>query len=562
MYGPAVPVYLFQSIFYSDNVKNSRIFKRIIMNATDAMFHLDAVARSIPEPVLPPNALNSQISGILRATRPFLDTYRDCILQNIEVLEQQLSVYDALLNRIDEVRFQMQSHRDAVHKSMSAYSSTLAPIRRLPSEIFRTVFREVQISLWYNTEDSESEEELKDYQVLVFSQGPWKLSHVCGAWRDIVLSYPQLWSHIVLQYHWTSHPTETLHHTLSALQAMILRSAQHPLDIVFELEDSDKHDAAVQVFPVILEESYRWRSMVLQIPLVLLEQMKMVREKFPCLGSLTMKTAFIPQYSRVELPEDVRSAFIDAPRLRKVVLDHTHGFGNFMFPHHISHLATYMSNVSNLQAYQSLVQCHFMEYEHSFVIDIPPPIHLPNVRRLFVSSPQLLSYLRLPSLDNLMICPSYASDIDDAISVMNEFVHRSRCSLTSLAIHSCVSFHQVFIEDCLLLMDSLVSLEIGLIRNENAMFDALASIGFLPNLQHLSLLILISREPSLWDQLTAMISSRSRYLRSIRISCSDSDDVERINEHLEPLQLPGLSMIVSLESYTEAISYFGKFQCA
>ncbi len=41
------------------------------MNATDAMFHLDAVAHSVPEPVLPPDTLNSQISGILRATRAF-----------------------------------------------------------------------------------------------------------------------------------------------------------------------------------------------------------------------------------------------------------------------------------------------------------------------------------------------------------------------------------------------------------------------------------------------------------------------------------------------------------
>ncbi|PBK90109.1 hypothetical protein ARMGADRAFT_305147 [Armillaria gallica] len=368
------------------------------MNATDAMLHLDAVARSISEPILPPKALDSQISGILRATRPFLDTDRDWILENLEVLEQQIPVYDALLKRIDEVRLDVQRHRDAVHKSMAAYSSTLAPIRRLPRELFRAVFREVQISLWYNTEDPESYDELEDYQMLVFSQGPWKLSHVCGAWRDIVLSYPQLWSHIVLQYHWTSHPTETLHHTISALQAMILRSAQHPLDIVFEVEDIDKHDTAFQVFPMILEESYRWRSMILQVPLTLLEEMKMVREKIPCLESLTMKTAFIPYPDREELLEDIRSAFIDAPRLQKVVLDHAELFGNFVFPFHITHLATYMSNVTNLEAYQSLVECHFIDYKHPGVImDIPPPIHLPNVRRLFVSSPHLLSYLRLPS---------------------------------------------------------------------------------------------------------------------------------------------------------------------
>ncbi len=180
------------------------------MIATDAMFHLDAVARSVPEPVLPPNALNSQISGILRATRPFLDTDRDWILQNIEVLQQQLSMYDALLDRIDEVRSEMQRHRDVVHKSMAAYLSTLAPIRRLPSELLCAVFREVQASL----SDSEPWGSEPEPEPLDFSQGPWKLSHVCGAWRDIVLSYPQLWSHIVLQY-WTSNPSETLRHSTS-----------------------------------------------------------------------------------------------------------------------------------------------------------------------------------------------------------------------------------------------------------------------------------------------------------------------------------------------------------
>ncbi|PBK90072.1 hypothetical protein ARMGADRAFT_1032668 [Armillaria gallica] len=322
------------------------------MNAADAICHLDAVARSVPEPVLPPDALNSQISGILRATRPFLDTDHDWILQNIELFRQQLSGYDALLDRIDEVRLEIQHRRDAVHRSMAVYSSTLAPIQRLPSEIFRAVFREVQISPRSNTEDSDSdsEPESEDYQVLDFSQGPWKLSHVCGAWRDIVLSYPQLWSHIVLRS-----PMEMLDHTIPALQAMILRSAQHPLDIMFEHEDSDDEDAAVQAFSVILEESYRWRTMDLQIPMTLLERLKAVRGKIPCLESLTMKTFHLAPSRREELPEDVRSLFIDAPRLQKVALHHTHGLGDFMFPVHITHLASFMGKNAILGSQKNLV---------------------------------------------------------------------------------------------------------------------------------------------------------------------------------------------------------------
>ncbi len=215
-----------------------------------------------------------------------------------------------------------------------------------------------------------------------------------------------------------------------------------------------------------------------------------------------------------ELPEDIRSVFTDAPRLQKVTLHHTSGPSDFIFPLHITHMATYMGNVSNVEVYQSLVECHLA------LPAIPDPnfspprlIHLPNVRRLFVSSPDILPWLRLPSLEDLMIsnCPSFRSDTNAVVSMMNEFVYRSRCSLTRLAIHNPVSHNQVFIDDYLLLMDSLVYLEVGLFgdREVKVISDALASSAFLATLQHLSLCIPWTQS-SLLDPLTAMISSRSR----------------------------------------------------
>ncbi len=65
------------------------------------------------------------------------------------------------------------------------------------------------------------------------------------------------------------------------------------------------------------------------------------------------------------------------------------------------------------------------------------------------------------------------------VLMMNEFVHRSRCTLTRLTIHNPILTSQIFIKDCLLLMNSLVSLEIGPLWNVEAkvIFDAL----LLPN---------------------------------------------------------------------------------
>ncbi|KAK0494695.1 hypothetical protein EDD18DRAFT_1175680 [Armillaria luteobubalina] len=118
------------------------------MNATNALFHLDAAARSVPGPTFPSETLNSDVSDILRATRPFLDTDRALIIPNIEDLRQQVSVYDTLLNRIDEIRSEVQSHRKAIHKAIAMYSSTIVPVRCLPVYVLRTLFREIQVSEW------------------------------------------------------------------------------------------------------------------------------------------------------------------------------------------------------------------------------------------------------------------------------------------------------------------------------------------------------------------------------------------------------------------------------
>ncbi|SJK98643.1 uncharacterized protein ARMOST_01912 [Armillaria ostoyae] len=523
------------------------------MNATNAMFHLDAVARSVPAPVLPPDALTSDVSDIPRANRPFLDTDRVRIIPKIEDLRQQVSVYDTLLDRIDEIRSDVQSRRDAVHKAMAGYSSTLAPVRRLPVDVLRTVFREIQISEWRTTSWPQT--------LLDFTQGPWTLSHVCGAWRDVVLSYPQLWSHIVLRFRplRVIKPPAPPRPMLVALKAMILRSEQCPLDIVFELDFSHvQKDMAEKVFAVILEVSHRWRTLELRISLDLLERLKVVRKRIPCLESLTLDTS---ETGGAELPEDIRSLFADAPRLQNITLPGTYGLGDFIFPLHITHIAAPVENVSNFGIYQSLVECH-LEIAHrpSTNPDISLPLHifLPNVRRLFVTSIRILEHLCLPSLNDLTIADSETdATIWQYVQAVNDFFRRSRCSLTRLAFYS-ANDDKILIQDTLLFMDTVVCLEVDLSWDDRVIFNALASDKFLPNLQHLRLIGLMIM-PSSQDFLTAMITSRRRHLRSVKVSCSAPDDVESVNRQLALIQQPGQHFISVLRGQDDRSWQFGNF---
>ncbi|SJK98637.1 uncharacterized protein ARMOST_01905 [Armillaria ostoyae] len=525
------------------------------MNVTNAMFHLDAAARSIPEPTFPPDALNDHIPAILRATRPFLDTDRDWIIPNIDDLRQQVSGYDTFLNRIDVIRSEVQSRRDAVHKAMVVYSSTLAPVRRLPVDVLRTVFREIQISEWRTIPPSPP---------LDFSQGPWTLSHVCGAWRDVVLSCPQLWSHIVLYFPSplsVKNPLAEVYspprHMLVALRAMILRSEQCPLDIVFELGYDPDQDMAEKVFAMILEVSRRWRTVVLRISLDFAERLKVVRGRIPCLESLTLYALYASlQTVGTELPEDIRSLFADAPRLQNITLPGIGGLGDFIFPLHITRLAAPVENVSNLGVYQSLVECHL----ESGNLDISFPLHifLPNVRRLHATSFWILAHLCLPSLNDLTITGNETdATIRRYVQAVNDFFRRSRCSLTRLAFFSANGGDQILIQDSLLFMDTVVCLEVDLFWDDEDILNALASDKFLPNLQHLRLIRFRMRSSQ--DFLTAMIMSRRRHLRSVKVSCSDPADVESVNQQLAPIQQPGQHFIAALREQDDSIWQFGNF---
>ncbi|KAK0192856.1 hypothetical protein F5146DRAFT_1120594 [Armillaria mellea] len=435
------------TFYHDDHLEDSPTLSR------NPMFYLDEVARSIPEPLFPPDTLNSDVSDILRATRPFLDTDRDWIIPNTEGLQQQVSVYDTLLDRIDEVRSEVQTRRDAVHKSMASYSSILAPVRRLPFDVLKSVFHEMQI-LKRQSYSGYSHEGLD------LTHSPWALSHVCGAWRDIVLSYPQLWSHIALclQSDWAVcriGPTKTLHttrHMLVALEAIILRSDQCPLDIMLSRAVEGRNlDTGMtdKVFAMILEVSHRWRTLMVHwIPLDFIERLKVVRGRIPCLESLTWSTS-----NGADLPEDIRIVFSDAPCLRKAILQGTCNLKNLLLSPHITHLAARVESVSNLGIYQSLVECH-LELQPRHGIDSDTSlIFLPNVQRLFVTSFPVLAHLCLPALNDLTITVVGGNN-QQAIQLMNDFLHRSRCDLTRLASYN--RGNEILVHESLLSMDTLI----------------------------------------------------------------------------------------------------------
>ncbi|KAK0452601.1 hypothetical protein EV421DRAFT_2031166 [Armillaria borealis] len=525
--------------------------------AADALSSWDAFLDSIPllpQPVLPSESEYSQVLGILRATRPLLDNDRDWIPPNIALLEGQLPVYETLIDRLDTALEELQALRDMMREVSKEFPSTLAPIRRLPSDVLRSVFRETQSDL-----DGRGS---SCWPTIKFTHDTLTLAQVCASWRDIVVSSPELWSDIKITF-----PSLTVDNPGRSplLKTILPLSGQLPLDIRLVSDGDTSSGEAIEAFSSLLRERHRWRSASLKLPLDLLEQLRASSGKLPCLESLTLMTPR-SRWDRRSLPAgDVSDVFIDAPSLHKVVWHQSIGYGSFAFPSQITHLAASFTFIHNLHIHTLLEELH-LEVKHDDDIAFLHRITLPKVRRLSVSSLKSLRHLSLPSLEDLAfdrysvgILPFAHDDVEAAAEILNDFIRSSHCSLTSLATRTSIVYAPNSIQETLPLLESLTSLAFEIDDvSEPSFYDTLMSPNVLPNLQ-----FLIMRLPKpgiediFQDALSTMLASRRLSVRIEYPIMRDNKHVGILNR-LEPLRQLGVDLRVEDTGSSFGIS-FGKF---
>ncbi|KAK0220429.1 hypothetical protein IW262DRAFT_1023827 [Armillaria fumosa] len=539
--------------------------------AADAFSYWDAFIHSIPQPALPPENDYSQVLGILRATRPLLDSDRDWILPNIAHLEGQLPIYNTLMNRLQTAFKELKTYRATIQRVSKEFSSTLAPIRRLPSDVLRSVFREIQSPAfdWSGVSFGEF-----FGPSIKFMHNTLNLSYVCYSWRNIAVSSPELWSHMRIAF-----PSPSLDNPgrfsalipilFPALKTILPLSRQLPLDIRFTLGDSNPSVKAIEAFSLLLGERRRWRTASLTYSFDLFEQLKASTGKMAPLESLTI----MPTYSQrndwllplvddwvFPLAENVNDVFIDAPNLRKVVLYGGIEDVSFALPFQLTHLATSFTSIHNLHTHTLLGELH-LETRCDEEIASLHPITLPKVRRLSVVSLKMLQHLRLPALEDLKFdryftdelpsIPSYTTAFTEdeaaaATLTISDFIHSSRCSLTSLATASCIIYTSNFTQEAFPLLESLTRLEYRIIQvYERRLYDALMSPKVLPNLRYLMMrLPSKGMEDISQDALSAMLTSRGQHLLSVRIECPIMPDRRHVSvlNSLEPLRQLGVDL--------------------
>ncbi|PBK68769.1 hypothetical protein ARMSODRAFT_1019361 [Armillaria solidipes] len=228
---------------------------------------------------------------------------------------------------------------------------------------------------------------------------------------------------------------------------------------------------AIEAFSSLLRERHRWRSASLKIPLDLLEQLRASGGKLTCLEYLTLMTPRSRRNRRTLPLGDVSNVFIDAPSLRKV----------------ITHLAASFTSIHNLRTHSLLEELH-LEVKADDDIALLHCVTLPNVRRLSVSSVEVLRHLCLPSLKHLTF-DRYSmgvllfahDDVEAAADILSDFIRSSHCSLTSLATRTSIVYASNFIQESLPLLESLTSLAFEIDNvSEPSLYDTLMCPTFSP----------------------------------------------------------------------------------
>ncbi|KZV87752.1 hypothetical protein EXIGLDRAFT_723363 [Exidia glandulosa HHB12029] len=152
--------------------------------------------------------------------------------QEIIGLEAQITV---LRDQIAARRNDIERLRDA----MTLDENTIAPVRRIPSEIIAAI-----VVLVATDQDADGIRVLRT------------LSSVNRVWRDVTLDTPQAWSKVVFSYR--SWRTSALHETVPTLRSLdewLSRSKSYPKDVSLLCHNMDSNDFATLLQTILLRAS-------------------------------------------------------------------------------------------------------------------------------------------------------------------------------------------------------------------------------------------------------------------------------------------------------------------
>ncbi|KAF8211019.1 hypothetical protein K438DRAFT_1808639 [Mycena galopus ATCC 62051] len=247
------------------------------------------------------------------------------------------------------------------------------------------------------------------------ARSPWLLTHVSSHWRAVAHSTPSLWSQIVIDCRTYPVPLVEVH---------IQRA--HNMKIYFYADTQSPK--TIQLFRLLLQHSPRWEELSLGMTDTIVPLLTAHRGHFSSLKRLWIRSSF-------EISDAPSLDCFQSAPLVDVGLVNGFSFLSITLPPQITRLHlqghSWERHLGILKLVPNLVQAH-LDFRSLFPAQKDKIIELPCLRRLYVSRPQTLHYLRAPALEELAIWPERGDT--DLVSLLYSFVGCSACPLRRLCL--------------------------------------------------------------------------------------------------------------------------------
>ena len=355
------------------------------------------------------NILSSPVSHLLGTNKVPHAAECEKIRESIAAVQPLISQLDEDIARVQRVLERIIKEREVLKEYVNEHALLLTPARRVPVDIWSEIF----FHCLPQGDDlfASNPDEVPDCLSGRLSprHPPTLFLQVCSSWRNIALSSPTLWSSIPLHSPYTQVP-------LSVVQTWLKRSQQAPLTVILtpssdELFTLLRGPAARAMF----EQSHRWRSVRIKLPIYSLPVFSLLKHNLPELKELYIDfdSVFPPRYFDRLQELDI---FLDAPKLRRVTIYGPPPFipAKLELPwEQLTHFSSRRpSQPNSMAAFRILLQSapHLQEVEwhlSPFGQTVPLALQHSRLRNLSMSiqgDPGFaFDYLFLPSLRELII---------------------------------------------------------------------------------------------------------------------------------------------------------------
>ncbi|KAJ7173316.1 hypothetical protein C8R46DRAFT_113150 [Mycena filopes] len=317
----------------------------------------------------------------------------------------------------------LTDERQSLVRLRSQNNAVLSSLRRIPPEILDEIFTLTRPTIRSHFQRRRSTGSLND--------SPWILTHVSRSWRATAISTSSLWSVVAISFT-TSDLGPAGLYPLPMLEAQIGRA--HNLKIHFYGEQECDPRPQTEVFKLLVSHSLRWEELSIGLTSALVPLLEGLQDRIPLLRRLHL------QWSSPESDAGVHSidCFNRAPSLVDVTVVNEQRLVplRLAFPQLLRYQldGPWKLHRDILRVGSNLVEVR-MILDFDFEATEPwsdSAIHLPYLRRLFVSHAVLLHFLVAPALDEIALLTSYGDGIQ---SNFRPFVERSGCTVRRLCLY-------------------------------------------------------------------------------------------------------------------------------